>query len=807
MASEGPKFPGTAAIADPLGAVTWTNLANIKASDNVWATAALASGEYADSIACTNFSFSIPTTATITGIQVHFEHRAPVVVGTVRDITVNLLYDGSLVGANLADTTTDWPSSETTINYGGSANTWNTSWTPNQINHPTFGVQVMVRAFGGNITPNIDAISITVYYSSAIVSDPKITKPDEVLIFGTRFRLMEEPDGSMGVIRVSQANQPVPKVVTNRDYSRDSSPVHSTVGGDDLTGGMGHWRYIYGPDGNRLNDSTFWTGQNIDTLWPRAVTLGPLATATTASAGLSFHGANVLGNVIATLWGTSVYTWDGTTFTLIDSMAFSSANSQSPTHFNSRLFYPMSGVGSGYAYQSTASGALTSVATTAGPSATTFSTWDDKLYALDTSGILWMSTTGDANSWGTALARVPGGETVTAYAARKLLTFSGTIDEPTLHAITFWGLYAYDAEADKWKPSNFKYRFRYPSHVYKIIAGQLRESLFISPGTREIWKLDASSGGIVATDISINPAPSEFKLELVDWAADNRYIYTLFSRSALDALNNEMVLLWNGQGWHPIRVLTSGFGGDTQRRIAAVSTSSLNRLIYAISNSGASATTSEWINLHTLTNEHPLFSTTRTYATAGQVELPVDDAGYPEQIKTAQEFRIKVLGASNDETVQVSYRLDESTGSYTNLGDAITTTDEVHIPFGSDDEGLEWKAIQLKFTLARGGTTTNSPKIAYWALDFIRNSEVIWAYTLNLDLRKSYNHLSPQQQIDRLKNYVEATLFGTFGYLHDNKTTRSSVVKVLNIQGAEEGGNYPAGVYTVTLLEVGGTSV
>lgn len=802
MASAGPNSPGSATNITDSG-IAWTNASNVFTSDDTRATVSVTNKT--DTLYAYNFSMGVPSTATITGIKVEVERSKTAGSNSVHDYFVWLTHDDYITVSapqNLADTSTNWPGADAYKTYGGEGNLCGRTWTPSQINHSSFGIKIAVDDGPSGTTPTaaIDHIRITVYYDSAVLTDPKILKPDEIILFGTRFKTLPNEDGSLGTLHVSQANQPVPKIITNRDYSRDSSPIHSTVGGDDLTGGMGHWQYFYGPDGNRLNDTTFWTGQNIDTTWPRAITLGPLPTEATPSSGIIFSGGSILADTAALLFNTSIYTWDGSSFSgTIDTLPATAF--EKPTRFNGRLFYPTGGVAStAYSYQTSAGSAATDVTTSQGPSTVAFGLWDDRLYALDTTGTLWTSTTGDANSWGTALARVPGGETTTAYQGRVLLTFPNASGDVVLHAITAWGMFAYDAENDKWIPSNFTYEFSYPTNVQKVMAAKLRESLFISPDLREVWKLDP---GIIATDISFYPVPSEFRLEVVDYAWDTRNLFALLSTNTAESVKNDLIVLWNGRGWHPIRYRADG-SGTAQRRIALLSTSTFKQLMYGIRTT-LSLSTTEWIDLR-LFNQHPQFSTTKTYGTTAQVELPIDDAGFPEQIKTAQEFRIKVIDATNDETVQVAYRLDGSNGSYTNLGDAVSTEDETHIPFGASNEGLEWKSIQLKFTLARGATTTNSPKIAYWALDFIRNPKVIRGYTLTLDLRKPYNGLSPQEQIDRLWGYAEATLFGTFAWLDENKTAHSSLVKIVNLQGAEESGAYPAGTYTLSLIEVGGTS-
>jgi RHS repeat-associated protein len=148
---------------------SWSNPSNAQASDNAYATASLSS-LVADSqyLTETGFGFTVPSTATVTGLQVQVERNGQASSGSqVNDQTVQLVSAGSAVGTNKADTGTNWPASDTTASYGGAADTWSATLTPSVANASGFGVEVRVQSSGsaGTRAANVDGLQATVNYT------------------------------------------------------------------------------------------------------------------------------------------------------------------------------------------------------------------------------------------------------------------------------------------------------------------------------------------------------------------------------------------------------------------------------------------------------------------------------------------------------------------------------------------------------------------------------------------------------------------------------------------------------------------
>ena len=174
-ATQGPFNPGSAANRG-FGDDPWSNVNNIFTSDNTYATCPSSyPGNYMDYFQAYNFGFSIPTGATIDGIEVKIEAKSTnagegfyevfLWKGLYNDYT----YGGSFGGiyANILLTTSD-----VIYTVGGPTNKWvsgGSNWsgqsiTAEDINFSQFGVVIGGDPHTGTIS--IDNITMKVYYTT-----------------------------------------------------------------------------------------------------------------------------------------------------------------------------------------------------------------------------------------------------------------------------------------------------------------------------------------------------------------------------------------------------------------------------------------------------------------------------------------------------------------------------------------------------------------------------------------------------------------------------------------------------------------
>lgn len=161
--ASGPNAPSTAADGGEHGGTAiWANPNNIKVEDGNFVTVTRpAIGGSINSLSATGFGFAIAGSTTITGIQVDVKGLTDF-NGSVQLV---LLKAGVPIG--IVKTVT-LPGANGFVSAGGPADLWGATWTPNDGNQTTFGVQFGGSGFGipfGGVsqTTSIDFVRITVF--------------------------------------------------------------------------------------------------------------------------------------------------------------------------------------------------------------------------------------------------------------------------------------------------------------------------------------------------------------------------------------------------------------------------------------------------------------------------------------------------------------------------------------------------------------------------------------------------------------------------------------------------------------------
>lgn len=161
MGTLGPNNSLTLANDSLLGVIAMSNPTNAQLSDDAYVTAVLALGQVSQYLKATNFSFTIPLDATITGITVEVE-RSATALSAVSDSSVRLVKGGVVSGDNKAAGGT-WPTVDAYQSYGGATDLWGLALTPQDVNAATFGV-VLNASAALAATLQIDHVRITVHY-------------------------------------------------------------------------------------------------------------------------------------------------------------------------------------------------------------------------------------------------------------------------------------------------------------------------------------------------------------------------------------------------------------------------------------------------------------------------------------------------------------------------------------------------------------------------------------------------------------------------------------------------------------------
>jgi len=193
VASIGPVAFATFSDDSTVGTVSWLTPGNAAASDNTYATAssaATATSHYLKGLNASAGLSAIGNSDTVDGFVISVERKASInSADHVTDSTIRPVVGGTISGTNKADTTTNWGTSDTVINYGSSTDTWGLAGlTGADVKSSTFGValSVAISKTFSSLTASVDAITLTVYYTpvtlltiapASVVESPVVGSP------------------------------------------------------------------------------------------------------------------------------------------------------------------------------------------------------------------------------------------------------------------------------------------------------------------------------------------------------------------------------------------------------------------------------------------------------------------------------------------------------------------------------------------------------------------------------------------------------------------------------------------------------
>ncbi|MFH1017074.1 MAG: hypothetical protein V1798_02700 [Pseudomonadota bacterium] len=150
------------------GYAIWSDPDNAQTSDNQYATVEIDDATYqSNGLYALNFGFSVPSTATINGIQFDVERKANKKSGMdwMNDFVV-FLVAGSIRTDQDKANAIHWPTTDTYVTYGGSTDLWGQTLTPTDVNGSVFGLYLGTYVTTiSTVIAYVDHIRCTVYYT------------------------------------------------------------------------------------------------------------------------------------------------------------------------------------------------------------------------------------------------------------------------------------------------------------------------------------------------------------------------------------------------------------------------------------------------------------------------------------------------------------------------------------------------------------------------------------------------------------------------------------------------------------------
>lgn len=149
--------------------------------DNIYAGTQLAGSGVSVWLKATNFGFTstdIPAGSTIDGFEVEVrQFKSGTIV--VSNTAVRLVKANAVVGTSFGNTT-DWATTETVVNYGGTTQLGGTSWVQSDVVASNFGVAISITNASSALPISarnrlIDQIRVRVNYTLASTFNPRMS--------------------------------------------------------------------------------------------------------------------------------------------------------------------------------------------------------------------------------------------------------------------------------------------------------------------------------------------------------------------------------------------------------------------------------------------------------------------------------------------------------------------------------------------------------------------------------------------------------------------------------------------------------
>ncbi len=426
--------------------------------------------------------------------------------------------------------------------------------------------------------------------------------------------------------------------------------------------------------------------------------------------------------------------------------------------------------------------------------------WDDRLWGVTIDGAAWWSA-----SPGTEIdiAPVPvppnSGSGRFATFLSRLFAARWTDGDEHLFCSTGIGLFIYDIEQDRWILTDVRWphnRFAGRGAVvwngdmyipagmgmYRVIVG---DQIAVVP-----VGLDRDHGLPTANRGAIFQAENGFNQLMAALTTDIDDIPNLPS-TALG-----IIFGYNGKGWQVLAELPSG---EDVQAIHVSSAYGLHRL-WALTRT-SSDVNAYYIDLP-VDLPNPSHLTSRARAASGTHDTPHFRVGN-DVTGLALSLVAEVEGASANETVTISYDINAS-GSFTAFT-AITSDGNTEFPFpnATSPAGSEFRSIQFRIALARGGTTTNTPDLRSLTFKFLKKLPERWMHRMTLDITQEFGGFSPREQWDNLRTSINKAALLEFTMKDDASaaSSRRHWVRVATREGDEETGLEYRGEVDLILVE------
>jgi hypothetical protein len=192
--SVGPSVPNNYSTSG--SGASWGNLGGVIAIDNSPAYVDLAQYPTCNNFMCyrsniasfSGFGFTVPTNATVTGVELNVMQRVSSPGGGIHDSVLTLAINSVSIGNDYASPI-NWFDTPQTVTYGSSTDTWGNTLTPTQVNDPSFGILYQLTNSNYDQPASVDYMTMTIHYQLGTSIYSQNSNPSQVFFDGKNINI------------------------------------------------------------------------------------------------------------------------------------------------------------------------------------------------------------------------------------------------------------------------------------------------------------------------------------------------------------------------------------------------------------------------------------------------------------------------------------------------------------------------------------------------------------------------------------------------------------------------------------------
>lgn len=389
--------------------------------------------------------------------------------------------------------------------------------------------------------------------------------------------------------------------------------------------------------------------------------------------------------------------------------------------------------------------------------------WDNKILAfnLSPSGLIFATKDAGAEAWN--IDDVNDAEIIVSSDGMGVLNsarFAGVAQspwgEPAVYFYSPTTLYVLDFFARKYYPiniaglSSITYACLWNGELlitdginviaYNPVGGTVRQL-----GLPHGFGLPPSL--VTSAIVSLLPGKDQFYAAVYDSAAN-----TVDLAPGASNIGKTKLMCYNGVGWHQMGPSVSGFyptgmfeKGFTYNQSENAATATREIAIIGVFTHGAATATGGLLRYSVPPYSDAPVVDTDIFGTSGsQLVTGWLNGGFNDLDGALLRLKIDAFHLTATETVTVEYRLDDNeSGNWTQMVDANNAVDvfdnatsTLYFSQASPKQGVQFRTVQFRITLNRGGTSTKSPEVKAFTLVFTKKPAYRAQWTLNVDVNR-----------------------------------------------------------------------